>query len=278
MTLGVIYNKALNLLEQHKKDITVVQQNYPLSLDDTIYHSFCNIQEFFPKIKDLLDEFFKAGTQDGLTGLKTKQFYETILKQKYESIRNLGYLMCDVDHFKIYNDLFGHQQGDIALQSIARAISRVADSNEVMRFGGEEFAVFVIAYTLNRKKLVDIGKAICREVRNTIIPWIDKETIIKKISTELKKEEISASDYQELLAEFCSRSKYSRIEHARKLKASRLMHHRRIGELLLLTHTRTISIGGALRKENESLMLLIERADQALYEAKKTRNSVVISE
>lgn len=50
--------------------------------------------------------------------------------------------MADVDHFKRINDMYGHDAGDIALRSIAAALSSsVRESNVVGRFGGEEFVV-----------------------------------------------------------------------------------------------------------------------------------------
>jgi diguanylate cyclase (GGDEF)-like protein len=54
-------------------------------------------------------------------------------------------LMIDVDHFKLYNDLYGHQKGDACLQSVAQALVSTCKgrANFVARYGGEEFAVLL---------------------------------------------------------------------------------------------------------------------------------------
>ena len=55
----------------------------------------------------------------------------------------MALLMCDVDHFKRYNDTYGHQAGDDCLRQVANAIQRCMEraADVVARYGGEEFAI-----------------------------------------------------------------------------------------------------------------------------------------
>jgi diguanylate cyclase (GGDEF)-like protein len=89
---------------------------------------------------------------DGLTGLRNRRFFEEELRREVERSRrfkrDVSLVMIDVDHFKDYNDSFGHRAGDEALRRVATllvgATHRRLDS--VSRYGGEEFAV-VLAET-----------------------------------------------------------------------------------------------------------------------------------
>jgi diguanylate cyclase (GGDEF)-like protein len=86
---------------------------------------------------------------DGLTGLANRRLFEERLVREYERARRSGapfaLVMADIDHFKGYNDSFGHLAGDECLRKVAGAIAdgtrRPADL--AARYGGEEFAVIL---------------------------------------------------------------------------------------------------------------------------------------
>ena len=83
---------------------------------------------------------------DELTGLYNRRYFNAMLDKELERSRRnrqpCSMLMVDIDHFKAFNDSFGHQAGDVVLRQVARVLveqSRIVD--HVTRFGGEEFAV-----------------------------------------------------------------------------------------------------------------------------------------
>jgi two-component system, chemotaxis family, response regulator WspR len=86
---------------------------------------------------------------DGLTGLANRRRFDEALSHEWQRARrnasSLGVILVDVDHFKKYNDHYGHLQGDDCLRKVATAmgsaIKRPADL--VARYGGEEFVVLV---------------------------------------------------------------------------------------------------------------------------------------
>jgi|GEM_PF-6551359 len=84
-----------------------------------------------------------AGT-DALTGVPNRRAFDHRLETECESVAQLSLMMLDVDHFKGYNDTYGHVAGDEVLQRIAGRISacftRTADL--FARYGGEEFVQF----------------------------------------------------------------------------------------------------------------------------------------
>lgn len=86
-------------------------------------------------------------TTDTLTGLANRRKLDETLSREWDRMRRSGlplsFVMCDVDHFKIYNDNLGHQAGDVCLQKVATAMQAalVRPGDLVARYGGEEFAV-----------------------------------------------------------------------------------------------------------------------------------------
>jgi len=87
-------------------------------------------------------------TTDGLTGMKNHRAFQESLEREYASARRyetpLSLLMLDVDHFKQFNDQFGHPAGDAALKQVARILASQNRSDAVIaRHGGEEFAVIL---------------------------------------------------------------------------------------------------------------------------------------
>lgn len=85
---------------------------------------------------------------DGLTGLVNHREFYLRLNEEFSRSKRHGrpitLVMLDVDHFKKFNDLHGHPQGDLALKLIASAIKECARKSDlVARYGGEEFAVLL---------------------------------------------------------------------------------------------------------------------------------------
>lgn len=82
---------------------------------------------------------------DGLTGVFNRRHFEEVYRQEWRRAQRghaaLAVLLADVDHFKLYNDTYGHQDGDDCLQQVAAcmaaALQRPADC--LARYGGEEF-------------------------------------------------------------------------------------------------------------------------------------------
>lgn len=86
---------------------------------------------------------------DGLTGVANRRTFEAALHaETARALRNadtLSLIMIDIDHFKPYNDQYGHPAGDECLRQVARALSAMArrPSDVFARYGGEEFVVLL---------------------------------------------------------------------------------------------------------------------------------------
>jgi diguanylate cyclase (GGDEF)-like protein len=85
---------------------------------------------------------------DGLTGLANRRAFDKALKSEWKRTLREGsevsLLLLDIDHFKLFNDRYGHLVGDDCLRAVAAAVSgAVRASDSVARYGGEEIAVIL---------------------------------------------------------------------------------------------------------------------------------------
>jgi diguanylate cyclase (GGDEF)-like protein/PAS domain S-box-containing protein len=119
-------------------------------------------------------ELERLASRDGLTGLANRRFFDKTLDTEWKRARReahwLTLMMIDVDHFKRYNDTYGHPAGDLALKQVARALEQVVHrpGDLVARYGGEEFVV-VIPATRNEGAEVVAGR-ILERIRDLAIP------------------------------------------------------------------------------------------------------------
>ena len=135
--------------------------------------------------------------RDSLTGLFVRRYF---MKRFQEETRRtarkkgaLSLLILDIDHFKSYNDRFGHATGDIVLKYLARIItSSVRGGDMVARYGGEEIAILLINTDKEsarkiaesiRKKIEDEPFVLRREKQNLTVS-IGISTYPKDSATE----------------------------------------------------------------------------------------------
>jgi diguanylate cyclase (GGDEF)-like protein len=86
---------------------------------------------------------------DGLTGIANRRHFDVAMEREHRRARRngvpLSLLMIDIDHFKAYNDHYGHQKGDQCLIQVAAALAAMLkrSSDLMARYGGEEFAMIL---------------------------------------------------------------------------------------------------------------------------------------
>jgi diguanylate cyclase (GGDEF)-like protein len=99
----------------------------------------------------LLETFREQSIRDQLTGLFNRRFMQESLEKKLHSAKGQGWpphnFLLDVDHFKRFNDTFGHDAGDNVLQSVAHILpSQFRAEDVICRYGRERFA-FILPET-----------------------------------------------------------------------------------------------------------------------------------
>jgi diguanylate cyclase (GGDEF)-like protein len=97
---------------------------------------------------DLREALRVQATRDPLTGLYNRRYLQESLEREGHRARrhrrSLALLMVDIDHFKRYNDAFGHAAGDEALRLVAKTLRRMVRAEDLpCRYGGEEFVVLL---------------------------------------------------------------------------------------------------------------------------------------
>ena len=111
-------------------------EQFAKSFADQIAFALANLR--------LQETLLTRATRDPLTGLFNRRFLEETLGEELmratRSHRQVGVVMVDVDHFKHFNDTYGHLGGDALLQQFGRQMQSLLGNGEVLcRFGGEEF-------------------------------------------------------------------------------------------------------------------------------------------
>ena len=130
-----------------------------------------NEMELEKRTKELFEELSRV---DGLTGVANRRHFDERLEQEYarhsRTGSELSLILLDIDHFKNFNDLYGHPKGDDCLEKVAQAVknnvSRTTDL--VARYGGEEF-ICILPET-NEKAAIKIAEEIRQAVVDLAIP------------------------------------------------------------------------------------------------------------
>jgi diguanylate cyclase len=113
---------------------------------------------------------------DPLTGLYNMRKFEEIIDHltKNENQKQMFIAMVDIDYFKQINDTYGHQAGDLAIQTVSKVILKNCSSHVfAARYGGDEFIMFLMTDSIkNAQNTLD---SIRRTVTNTIVPLGSKQ-------------------------------------------------------------------------------------------------------
>jgi len=113
---------------------------------------------------ELREQLTYLAIRDGLTGLFNRRHLdETLNRIGRDGHAVLACLMVDIDHFKRFNDTFGHEAGDMVIQHVAGImLDAVGAAGQVYRFGGEEFTVLLPGQT------EESARALAEQLRNRV--------------------------------------------------------------------------------------------------------------
>ncbi len=186
-------------------------------------------------------------TTDELTGLLNKREIMIRLNRELQmrKYRNLSLIFLDIDHFKKFNDTYGHQLGDKVLHQLGNIVQECLRSYDLAgRYGGEEFLIILPDTSLKNAQIV------AEKLRTTI----ESRPVVHKGKNLTVTSSFGVSSLK---------------DHAtyieQKLGVSSLE------SLFVILNESSEKPGYLSEKKQELISLLIEMADQALYTAKSTR-------
>ncbi|MBF0453798.1 MAG: diguanylate cyclase [Magnetococcales bacterium] len=140
------------------------------------------------ELKRQRDYLQNISSMDGLTGIANRRRFDEQLEKEWRraarSQTKLSLLLMDIDQFKLYNDYYGHPEGDDCLKKVARSL---ADSLErpgdlVARYGGEEF-VFILPDT-GRDGVIFLAESLRKNIENLGIAH-KKSTVSEVVTISL---------------------------------------------------------------------------------------------
>ena len=129
------------------------------------------------ELRENLQQVQREALTDALTGIPNRKFFDARLVEAVRELQTenepLSLLLSDIDHFKRFNDSFGHQIGDQVLKLVARTLSdSVKGRDTPARFGGEEFAIILPRTNLKQAAIV------ADQIRNAVMRrrFVGKDT------------------------------------------------------------------------------------------------------
>jgi diguanylate cyclase (GGDEF)-like protein len=141
--IPIIFITALHAVEQEVRGLEAGAVDYVTKpINPLLVRVRVQIQMELRRARKRLEEL---ATTDGLTGLANRRCFDERMTIEFDRLKRTGsrlsVIMIDVDHFKLFNDAYGHQAGDYCLRNVAKVIHLGArrPADLAARYGGEEF-------------------------------------------------------------------------------------------------------------------------------------------
>ncbi|HSZ11886.1 MAG TPA: GGDEF domain-containing protein [Rhizomicrobium sp.] len=167
---------ALQKLVDGLIDATQSMEDRTKALEDELQRSSLEVTE----LRTQLDHVRKESLTDPLTNVQNRKAFDDELANAIASANETGnplsLMMCDIDHFKTFNDTWGHQTGDHVLRLVAGCLSEnVKGRDTVARYGGEEFAVILRHTSLTQ------AMSLAEQIRQ----HVERKKLVKKSTGDI---------------------------------------------------------------------------------------------
>ncbi|MDR0821545.1 MAG: diguanylate cyclase [Oscillospiraceae bacterium] len=162
------------------------------------------------KLIDQIRRISYMSLYDELTGLPNRRYFNAKLELEWGTAMRdnipLSFLMLDLDKFKVYNDTYGHNQGDILLAAVGKILDKYARRATDMsaRWGGEEFAV--ILQNTSVEPAAEIAERIRAAIENLDVPLYERPEVITKVTVSIGVSSINPASDKEKMNELMTRA------------------------------------------------------------------------
>jgi len=136
--------RSIREIVNHLVKATETMQNRSQTLEQKLIETNQQVEA----LKTNLDRVKIEAMTDALSGLSNRKRFDEVLADETEkalgSRKPLALVLCDIDHFKRFNDTWGHQTGDQIIRFVSGTLKRnIKDEHVCARYGGEEFAIIM---------------------------------------------------------------------------------------------------------------------------------------
>lgn len=184
---GVVRTEKVFVRHKNGFRIPLLTTVYPIRENGVIVGSVEVFTRNSPKVYDdnLIENLSEKAMHDSLTRLPNRAYLENFLQYKLSEYQRFGkrfaLLFADIDHFRVFNNTYGHDVGDLVLTDIAKSIMHTIKKEDMFgRWGGE---VFVGIFSINRNYEASvIAEQLRHLVENTVVTNSDGQELKVTIS------------------------------------------------------------------------------------------------
>lgn len=170
------------------------------------------------QLRSNLEKVREEAMTDALTGVANRKRFDEAMRASRRDAQHKGepfsLVLCDIDHFKRFNDTWGHQTGDQIIRFVASCLQRYAgDGHIVARYGGEEFAIVMPQTTL--KDATEVAEKVRCVVESKRLLRKSTNEDLGNITVSLGVSQFRSSEVVETLIERCDTNLYKSKQNGR---------------------------------------------------------------
>ncbi|MDX1348446.1 MAG: diguanylate cyclase [Thiomicrorhabdus chilensis] len=141
-----IHQQKIAQLELERQNQLLEEDN--LTLENLVQQRTLELSELNQKLQNQIENVQYNASHDVLTGIYNRRCFEERLQKEIERAKRYCHSLCiiliDIDDFKLFNDRYGHKQGDLILKKVAELLDlHLRENDTLARWGGEEFVIIL---------------------------------------------------------------------------------------------------------------------------------------